>query len=445
VAEALHSTFSASAAARWLACPGSIVLSQGIKDSTSRHAAEGTVAHGLLEAYLVRSEAPETRVGEYILQDGFSICVEQDMVDALRRAITAIDEMTRLADTRQAETRVNYAQWLGVERDQAWGTADLIAVFAEARELLVGDLKFGRGVEVSAVENEQMMLYAGGALLEMDALGIDIDTVRLVIYQPRITDTPSEWAISRAELETWLTGRARSGAISVTNAQGSWRDIDGGLWDETYLSPGEKQCRWCRAKAAGPGGMCPALRAEVADTVFDQVPASPDDFENLTIDNPAQDNGYTPEWLAACLSKVDLIEDWCKAVRAEAERRLCAGEPVPGYKLVQGKRGNRSWGDPAAAEAQLKAMRLKTEEMYDLKLISPPSAEKLAKAKIIGPRQWPKLQALITQTEGKPHVAPASDPRPPITVQPVEEAFEVQADKPTYPSAKDEASFEDIC
>jgi len=128
-------------------------------------------------------------------------------------------------------------------------------------------------------------------------------------------------------------------------------------------------------------------------------------------------------WLAATLSKVDLIEDWCSAVRAEAHRRLTAGEPVPGYKLVQGKRGNRAWADPDAAEAQLKAMRLKVEEMYDLKLITPPSAEKLAKAKVIGPRQWPKLQDLITQSEGKPHVAPDSDPRPALTVTPVVDDF----------------------
>ena len=137
---------------------------------------------------------------------------------------------------------------------------------------------------------------------------------------------------------------------------------------------------------------------------------------------------FRPDGIAVALSKVDMIEDWCAAVRAEAHRRLTAGDDVPGYKLVQGKRGNRSWSDAAAAEEALKAYRLKTEEMYDLKLISPTSAEKLAKSKVIGPRQWPKLQALITQTEGKPAVAPASDSRPSITVAPVEDAFEVQAD-----------------
>lgn len=422
-----HSTFSASAAARWLACPGSIVLSDGKPDTTSRHAAEGTVAHGLLEEYLVRSTAPEGSIGATVLQDGYDIVVDSDMVDALRVAIGHIDEMTKFADVRQAETRLNYSQWLGVPHGDGFGTADLIAVFAEQRELLVGDLKFGRGVEVSAVENEQMMLYAGGALLEMDALGIDIDTVRLVIFQPRISSAPSEWSITRAELVAWLTGIARCGANSVHSAVQMYPDAsqgaDGG-WGETFLRPGEKQCRWCKAKST-----CPALRDDVVDTVFTHaaLPASPEEFDVLTPPAPINADDE-PEWIASALAKVDLIEGWCKAIRAEAERRLMAGETVPGFKVVQGKRGNRAWSDTAAAEAQLKVMRLKVEEMYDLKLISPPGAEKLAKAKVIGPRQWPKLQSLITQSEGKPHVAPASDPRPAITVQPVDEAFEPQAD-----------------
>jgi hypothetical protein len=130
------------------------------------------------------------------------------------------------------------------------------------------------------------------------------------------------------------------------------------------------------------------------------------------------------DWLAACMDKADLIEDWVKAVRAEVERRLMAGQQVPGYKVVQGKMGHRKWADPATAEATMKTMRLKESEMYDFKLISPTTAEKLAKAKTIGPRQWPQLKELITQTQGKPHVAPESDPRLALTLTPVVDEFQ---------------------
>jgi hypothetical protein len=119
------------------------------------------------------------------------------------------------------------------------------------------------------------------------------------------------------------------------------------------------------------------------------------------------------------------MEMFCKAVRAETERRLFAGTEVPGFKLVEGKRGNRAWVNAEEAELQLKGMRLKTEQMYDLKLISPTTAEKLAKAGVIGPRQWKKLQEQYAQSQGKPSVAPANDKRPALTVAATTDDFDV--------------------
>ena len=62
--------------------------------------------------------------------------------------------------------------------------------------------------------------------------------------------------------------------------------------------------------------------------------------------------------------------------------------------------------------------------MYDLSLISPTTAEKLAKAEVIGPRQWKKAEALITRAPGKPSVAPVSDKRDAIDVKPVADEFD---------------------
>jgi hypothetical protein len=124
---------------------------------------------------------------------------------------------------------------------------------------------------------------------------------------------------------------------------------------------------------------------------------------------------YDNTLLGNVMGAIDLVESWCKAIRAKVESELFAGRTVPGYKIVQGKRGNRKWADPVAAEDLMKTMRVK--DMYDYTLISPTTAEKLAKAGEIGPRQWPKLKALITQAEGGPSVAPESDKRPPMTLQ----------------------------
>jgi len=84
---------------------------------------------------------------------------------------------------------------------------------------------------------------------------------------------------------------------------------------------------------------------------------------------------------------------------------------------VAGKRGARAWTDAKAAEELLrKQFRLTIKQAYDLKLISPTSAEKLAKAGDLGPKQWARAQELIHQPDGKPHVAPESDPRPALAV-----------------------------
>jgi hypothetical protein len=174
------------------------------------------------------------------------------------------------------------------------------------------------------------------------------------------------------------------------------------------LSPSADACRFCKAK-------CTALAAFVEESIgadFDEVITGP----KLEVQE-----SDLPKHMAA----VDLIEDWCKAVRAKVESELLSGREVEGYKLVQGRRGSRAWSSKEEAEATLKSMRLKVEEMYDFSLISPTSAEKLAKEGKIGKRQWPRVVKLITQSEGKPSVAPESDKRPALVVSPTVDDFDV--------------------
>lgn len=179
-------------------------------------------------------------------------------------------------------------------------------------------------------------------------------------------------------------------------------DID---WQKAYLNPGEKQCRFCRAKAT-----CPALLAEVTNAVGGE-PATAEDFAQFVpIDTT---DGVGDNYLSLAMDKVGLVEDWCKAIRAEVERRLLRGDKVPGYKLVEGKQGNRQWVDADKAEAALKALKLKQDEMFERKLISPTAAEKVLKK---DPAKWDKLQGLISRNPGKPSVAPVTDKRPELAV-----------------------------
>lgn len=425
-----HSKWSASKFEADMLCPGKHVMERGTVNTTSKHAAEGTAAHQVL-TWALQDEAPASAyIGRVIDVDGYSFEVDDDMAGHVQVCIDYTHDVAGDDGVIFADIRVNYSSYLDVPEADAWGTADVIV--ARGDELIVIDFKYGQGVEVSAGYNEhdnsetaghrvdakpnpQMSLYALGALQAYQGLVADFEQVRLVISQPRIKKAPSEYDMTVAELEGWASATAHNAVLSCQTAGNAFGQVLD--WDDKYLAPGEKQCKFCRAKAT-----CIKLRNEIAATVCGMAPASPDEFVDIQITQAGSTD--SEEWLAACMSKVDLIADWCKAVQAETERRLLAGDNVPGYKLVQGKRGARQWSNVEDAEKTLKSFRLKTEEMYDFKLISPTSAEKLAKAETIGKRQWPKLQGLIVQSEGKPHVAPATDPRPAIEVKPVVEDFD---------------------
>jgi len=396
--------FSASQLDRLFACPGSAVLGADAPRSSNEYSAWGTACHSLAADALQRGDSVyEQALGGTISADGFQFDIDDEMVAVARTHTDYVRDAAGHDGTVLVEQLVEFGRHLKV-REEAFGTADALIVRGD--EMIVVDLKTGRGVAVDPADNAQLMAYALGCLEIAEAVA-DITRVRLVIVQPRAGGV-KEHDLPVETLLSWARDHAAPAAQRVMEAVGAFA--------EHHLNPGEHQCRFCPAKAT-----CPALRAEVADTVIGFSPASPDEFAYQAPVGPCEDSGA--DWLSACLSKVDLIEDWCKAIRAETERRLLAGDNVPGFKLVQGKRGARQWTDAKVAEETLKTMRVKLEDMYDFKLISPTTADKLAKAGTIGPRQWPKLQSLITQSEGKPHVAPATDSRPALVVTPVVDDF----------------------
>lgn len=410
-----HSKFSASAAHRWMACPGSITMSAGIGDTPSVYADEGSVAHLVLRHNVGIEGLPEYQVGDVIDYNGQPWPVSAEMMQAVNTCIEAVLKDTG-ATHLAAETSVNYAGTLGVDQEHAWGTLDLSWYLDGV--LKIADYKHGQGVAVYASDedgnpNPQLALYALGRYAAWTGAK-GVTQVQLEVHQPRARSEPSVHLMTLEQLLVWGRDVAEPAATRVIAAEQAKGKIAKKEWERRFLKPGDKQCRWCPAKST-----CPAIRDEAVALVSGGV-ATADDFEVAA----APDQEAPAAWLSLVMGKADMIEEWLKSVRAEVERRLLAGLDVPGFKVVQGKQGNRAWKDADDAEAQLKAMRLKVEEMYDLKLISPTSAEKLAKAKVIGPRQWTKLQDQITRSEGKPSVAPATDPRPALSVTPIADHFD---------------------
>ncbi len=398
-----HARLSPSGADRWMTCPGSVILGESYPNDSSEYAAEGTAAHELASWALTEGTDTAAYLGRKIEVEGFTFEVDQDMADYVQQYV---DNTRAIGGELFVEQRLSIAHLTGEEG--AEGTSD--AVIIAGTELVIRDLKYGRGVKVEAQGNRQLRIYALGALAEYELM-YDIQTVRLCIDQPRLNHV-SEDVMAVDELLAF--GENVTKCAKVVEIASKHRNNWVGKSYE-YLQPSEDACRWCPVKPD-----CPALRDHVLTTVADDFvdvtkPIAPQINVDREVDNTLLGN---------LLNATDLIEGWCKAIRAKAEGELFAGREVPGYKLVEGRRGHRAWGDPADAEEVLKSMRLKMDEMYDLKLISPTTAEKLHKAGRIGPRQWPRIKDHITQPDGKPSVAPETDKRPALVLTAVEEEFD---------------------
>ncbi|HHX4961660.1 TPA: DUF2800 domain-containing protein [Acinetobacter baumannii] len=418
-----HAKLSPSSAHRWMRCAGSVILEKDLPDSSSEHADLGTAAHFLASECLEQGknaadfeghtiviikgnalwidEATESPVSNFFT-------VEAEMVENVQIYLDAVRSQAE-GNELLVEQRVDFSEFIGVEG--SFGTSDVV-ILTET-EIQVHDLKYGKGVKVDAEGNEQLALYGLGALATFGMFG-DFQQVRMVIHQPRL-GYQSEYVLTVEELYDFAN-EAKTQVTFIHTLEDGVENPDGATNEvfEASFNPGEKQCHWCKAKAT-----CPALQKHLVETIAGE-------FEDLTqLDLQEEITNATTQVVSATnaqLSRmyavIPLLEGWIKAVDSTVHQKMHAGEVIPGFKMVQGKKGNRAWTDAEEAEKLLKSMRLKTEQMYDLKLISPTKAEALKKDEAIGPRQWTKIEALITQADGKPTVAPESDKRPALDMKP---------------------------
>ncbi|HEX7012576.1 MAG TPA: DUF2800 domain-containing protein [Steroidobacteraceae bacterium] len=396
-----HSDLSPSGAHRWMTCPGSAALE---------------------------------RRGEFKPRK-FHMEVTAEMADDVQ---TYVDNIRQFAAHGQLllEKRVDISHILGHDAngDPRGGTADAIVICAN--EFQVHDLKFGRGVEVDVASgpirdwsalpnpnapgvmlidglyyevNEQLLLYALGVHRLLSVLLDEVPArCRIVIHQPRITQAPKEFDLPVSELLAFGE-RAQEAVQLVNRVIERNANPDGAFVEEldSYLSAGD-HCRFCKAKAT-----CPALIRDVSKTVFDAFDALMNPHETV---EPIDVASLDQRRLGAILDKADIIEALLKAAREKGVEDVRAGQPPIGkrgpYKLVAGRKGNRYFTNPEEVEAVLRKARLKKEEIYEFKLRSPKKFETLLKKD--RPRVWAKLETLIDQSDGPPHLAPADDPRPPL-------------------------------
>lgn len=383
-----HSIFSASGAERWANCPGSIPYCEGIPRTGSDASWEGTAGHALSERCLRDGGSPYDSIGEVFKFTEAGRTIEVTITDDLAEACEMYVEYVRgISGLKLYETRVYYSELLGVDEEEAFGTTDTL-VF-DGTLLHVIDAKFGRRY-VDPVKNKQMILYAGGAVAALEAVGEEVTEVRLHVVQPRVTTKPVPYVMTRAELEVQLQ-ELRAAASTVVEAMFNY--VPGNTaWEEKYLIPGEYQCQWCPAAAA-----CPSLRHRARSvTPVDEFTA----VNNL--------EAMTGTLLSESAKLLPLLEIWMKAVEHELFRRLTRRDHVPGYKLVKGREGNRKW----ISEEKVKEAfaGIETAVLYtEPSLKTPPQLEKALKK---DPRKT-LIESLVMRSPAKPTVTTEDDPREP--------------------------------
>lgn len=485
----VHALLSPSGMPAAIRCLAKPHRERGLPDQSSSFADEGTAAHFLMEQCLLGNKDAKDFQGLRIrVNDGVAefhtsgqYPVGLDMIGPMQKALDYVravaDGATIYTEQKLSIAHITGEHWHKVtgavcfkndagqfidfdtgeiypedDVEPATGTTDVWIIKGSVAHSL--DLKWGMGVQVFAKDNEQQEMYTDAGLQEFDFLG-EVEEIHLHILQPRLQHF-DEAKLTRAELEARIDLiRKASKEIAFTPGE------------MLTAVPGDKQCKFCKASATCNERTDFTLQL-ITDTftdldkgfikvempqaekllaqAFDVKPAAitwhDADLANFrdphfTVKKPnirpsleaaeAKLPDASDERLATLLDACDLLEGFPKAVRAEVERRLLAGKFTDArYKLVEGRQGARSWTSEGEAEAALKAMRLKVDQMYDFKLISPATAEKVLKE--ANPRKWNKLQPLIGRSDGKPSVAPASDKRPALSMAIAEQFEELPAE-----------------
>lgn len=352
-----HAKLSPSAASRWLNCPGSVKAVEGIPYQSSSYADEGSLAHKIAESCLVNRVDPleykDTQMG-------------QDMAGYIAEYVEYINTLSGL---HSYEQKVDFSAWV----PGGFGTVDALIVSKDT--IHVVDLKYGKGVQVYAEKNPQLMLYALGAFSEVEMLQ-EVKQVTLHIVQPRL-DHIDTWTISTKDLLAWGEW-ARERALLA-------------LEDDAPRIPGDAQCRWCRAQ-----GNCQALYDMTAKIVGNQ-------FEDLGC---ADTGNMSETQIREILENASLIKSFLGAVESHVFGLLAEGKAFDGYKLVEG-RSIRKWSSEKEAQKVLEDAL--GESAWERSLLSPAKAEKaLGKKKTI-------LDGMVFKPNGKPTLVPASDKRPAIS------------------------------
>jgi hypothetical protein len=361
-----HAILSASGSKRWLSCTPSARLEATLPEQKRAsgsfdHSAEGTLAHSLAEIKL-RFQFNQIGHEEYdreiqIIQT--SPYYNEEFENYVDNYVVYTRSQIGEGDTPLFEQRVDFSDWV----PDGFGTADVVIL--SKHSIRVIDLKFGKGIPVSAVDNTQLRLYALGAYAKFKEEWPEIKEVSYTIHQPRL-DSISTDGTSISKLVDWANYFVKAKAKKAWSGTGEFLPGD---W-----------CQFCRAKAT-----CKArsdFTNEIASLDFRPAPL------------------LTEQEFELVLSRASQLKSYVNDIEAYATQKAIEENVIPlGFKLVVPK-GHRKIADFALAETVLVENGFKKEDLYEVKPKSVPQIEKLGKKgqissilgdMIIRPDSAPKL------------------------------------------------------
>lgn len=368
-----HALLSPSGASRWMNCTPSARKEEHIQDTPSVYALEGTLAHELAEIELkkyhcfITHEEYQSKIAKIESDEMYAGDMSEEVYKYVSYCIEqyeAYKKQCKFVDI-SIEDKIDLTEYI----EEGFGLNDHIILADTLLEVI--DLKYGRGVAVSAVENDQLKLYGLGALWK-HSLVHDIKEVKLTIVQPR-TNSISSFIISAEDLEKWGEEQVKPKAEMAFKGEG---EFNPGTW-----------CKFCKFK--------PKCRAV---------------FENnlkLVKEDFRDPDEITEEELIEVYKKTEQITSWLNSIEAYIHNKLMNKEVVHGYKLVTG-RSNRVFTDTKAVEKILRENKYdETKFMSEPKLLSITAIEKLT-----GKTEFTNLLSeYVSKTEGKPTIALENDKR----------------------------------
>ncbi len=373
-----HAKLSASSAARWMACPPSVSMSEGYADTASKYAAEGTLAHALAELILTKhftkgigpvryAKMHDELISQHKWEGEALYAPEMDKyVEVYTDYVKQVAMSYPSKPFVYLERRVDFSEWV----PGGFGTADCLIIYDN--ELRVMDLKYGKGVPVSAENNPQLMLYALGAYAAFKLL-CRIEKVTLTIVQPRL-DGISEWSLSIGDLLAFGE-KVKPLAEMADKGEGEFH-------------PGD-HCRFCKARNACKARADHSIR-----------------LAHLT---KQQANTLSNDEIGHYLEVGKDVASWLADLQEYALSQCLAGNEVAGWKAVEGT-SRRTWRDGEAAFAAIIKSGVDEALLYERKPLTLAQVEKL-----VGKKDFEQFSQFVYKPPGKPTLVQASDKRDAIS------------------------------